>query len=227
MSAPGGRPGYDPTRRRPLGWCRVPGVPSESTFSRAFAWFAETRLPGRMHGAPVSAAHGGPVVGHISRDSTATGGRERPAIPLSRMTAERGDHRHGLMDAAHHSREIGLHALLAGRVPVTGTDPRRDAGPHPPRPRAPQAALQRRAGELRPEGLMRRTARPRPRAREDGPPPVLWRAGPDGPPADAARRPALRLRQRRKPPTPPHRTRRLATAAGTANNCARGSKYDN
>jgi len=52
----------------------------------------------------------------------------RAAIPLSRMTEERVDHRHGLMDAAHHSRETGAHARLTGRVPVTGTDPRRDAG---------------------------------------------------------------------------------------------------
>jgi len=50
------------------------------------------------------------------------------AIPLSRMTAERVDHCYELMDAAHHSREIGAHARLTGRVPVTGTNPRRDAG---------------------------------------------------------------------------------------------------
>ena len=54
-------------------------VPSESTFSRAFAWFAETRLPERVHGALVRAAYDGSVVGHISRDSTAIVGRERPA----------------------------------------------------------------------------------------------------------------------------------------------------
>ena len=54
-------------------------VPSESTFSRAFAWFAETRLPERVHGALVRAAYEGSVVGHVSRDSTAIVGRERPA----------------------------------------------------------------------------------------------------------------------------------------------------
>ena len=53
--------------------------PSESTFSRAFAWFAETRLPERVHGALVRAAYEGSVVGHVSRDSTAIVGRERPA----------------------------------------------------------------------------------------------------------------------------------------------------
>jgi len=50
------------------------------------------------------------------------------AIPLSRMTAERVDHRHGLMDAAHHSRETGAHARLTGRVAIIDTNPRRDAG---------------------------------------------------------------------------------------------------
>ena len=54
-------------------------VPSESTFSRAFAWLAETRPHGRVRGALVRAAYEGSVVGHVSRDSTAIVGRERPA----------------------------------------------------------------------------------------------------------------------------------------------------
>ncbi len=70
---------YDPTLRRLCGWCRVSQVPSASALSRAFAWFAETRLPERVHGALVRAAYDGSVVGHISRDSTAIVGRERPA----------------------------------------------------------------------------------------------------------------------------------------------------
>ncbi len=70
---------HHPTLRRPVGWSRVSEVPSEPAFSRAFAWFAETRLPERMHEALVRAAYAGSVVGHISRDSTAIVGRERPA----------------------------------------------------------------------------------------------------------------------------------------------------
>ena len=65
------------------------------------------------------------------------------AIPLARMTAERVDHRHGLMDAVCDSREIGAHARMAGRVAIIDANPRRDAaqgGPRPPRPRAPPAA---------------------------------------------------------------------------------------
>ncbi len=176
-----------------------------------------------MHGALVKAAYDGSVVGHISRDSTAVTGRERPAprpkrepapkrrrgrprrgehpvreptrlerqlrggmstaemvaelpkacdvgtkrnakgykeswrgyrmhidaadgdvpvsciltpaslhdsqaaIPLARMTAERVDHCHGLMDAACDSRETGAHARMAGRVAIIDANPRRDA----------------------------------------------------------------------------------------------------
>ena len=84
---------YDPTLRRPVGWSRVSEVPGEPAFSRALPWFAETRLPERMHGAPGRADCSGSVVGHISRDSTATVGRERPAPkpkPQERPKRKRG-----------------------------------------------------------------------------------------------------------------------------------------
>ncbi len=72
---------HHPTLRSLCGWSRVSEVPSEPAFSRAFAWFAETRLPERMHEALVRAAYAGSVVGHIFRDSTAIVGRERPKEP--------------------------------------------------------------------------------------------------------------------------------------------------
>ena len=218
-------------------------VPSASALSRAFAWFAETRLPDRVRGALVRAAYEGSVVGHISRDSTAIVGRERPvakpgperkpkrrrgrprkgegpvreptrlerqlrggmstegmvgelpkardvgarrnakgykeswrgyrlhidaadgdvpvsrvltsaslhdsqaAIPLARMTAERVDHRYGLMDAVCDSREIGLHARMAGRVAVIDANPRRDAALKARL--AGEALARRRAGHVR------------------------------------------------------------------------------
>ncbi len=84
---------YDPTLRRPVGWSRVSEVPGEPAFSRALPWFAETRLPERMHGAPGRAAYAGSVVGHISWDSTAVVGRERPAPkpePEGRPKRKRG-----------------------------------------------------------------------------------------------------------------------------------------
>jgi hypothetical protein len=39
----------NPTLQRLCGWERKEEVPSESTFSRAFSEFAESRLPERVH----------------------------------------------------------------------------------------------------------------------------------------------------------------------------------
>ena len=69
------------------------------------------------------------------------------AIPLARMTAERVDHRHGLMDAVCDSREIGARARMAGRVAVIDANPRRDAAMGARL--AGEALAQRRAGHVR------------------------------------------------------------------------------
>jgi hypothetical protein len=68
----------DPTVRRLCGWERKAEVPGESTFSRAFAEFAESRLPERVHQALMEQHFGDQIVGHISRDSTAIAAREKP-----------------------------------------------------------------------------------------------------------------------------------------------------
>lgn len=69
---------HDKTLRRLCGWHRVRSVPSEATFSRAFAEFAACELPSRMHEALIVATHKGRMVGHISRDATAIEAREKP-----------------------------------------------------------------------------------------------------------------------------------------------------
>ena len=69
----------DATLRRICGWPRAGSVPSEATFSRAFAEFSDARLAERMHEALVKDALGGELVGHVSRDSTAIEARETPA----------------------------------------------------------------------------------------------------------------------------------------------------
>jgi Transposase DDE domain/Transposase domain (DUF772) len=69
----------DATLRRLCGWHRAGEVPSESTFSRAFAEFAESGLPGRVHEALIKETHKDRLVGHISRDATAIDARESPA----------------------------------------------------------------------------------------------------------------------------------------------------
>src|SRR5689334_1298728 len=68
----------DKTLRRLCGWQRAGEVPSESTFSRAFAEFADSALPSRLHDALIEDTHADRLVGHISRDSTAIEAREKP-----------------------------------------------------------------------------------------------------------------------------------------------------
>src|SRR3984885_6923968 len=68
----------DKTLRRLCGWSRPSEVPSESTFSRAFAEFAESELPSRVHEALIRRTHADRLVGHIARDSTAIEGHEKP-----------------------------------------------------------------------------------------------------------------------------------------------------
>jgi len=68
----------DKTLRLLCGWQRAGEVPSESTFSRAFAEFAASALPSRLHDALIAETHADRLVGHISRDSTAIEAREKP-----------------------------------------------------------------------------------------------------------------------------------------------------
>lgn len=71
-----------PQLRRLCGWNTLSELPHESTFSRAFAEFAHSKLPQQLHQALIKASHGDRLVGHISRDSTAIEARERfPAMP--------------------------------------------------------------------------------------------------------------------------------------------------
>ena len=68
----------DAVLRRLCGWESRRGLPSESTFSRAFAEFAASSLPARVHEALIRKTHKDRLVGHISRDATAIEARERP-----------------------------------------------------------------------------------------------------------------------------------------------------
>ncbi len=68
----------DKSLRRLLGWERRAQVPSESTFSRAFAEFARGDLPDRMHSALIGRSLGGRIIGVIARDATEIEAREEP-----------------------------------------------------------------------------------------------------------------------------------------------------
>lgn len=73
----------DEPLRRLLGFEGRHKLPSEATFSRAFAQFAQMGLPQRMHEALIRAQLGQSLIGHIARDSTAIVARER-AVPSQR-----------------------------------------------------------------------------------------------------------------------------------------------
>jgi hypothetical protein len=68
----------DKSLRRILGWERRSQVPSEATFSRAFAAFAQDDLPAKMHAALIERSLGGRIVGVIARDATEIEAREKP-----------------------------------------------------------------------------------------------------------------------------------------------------
>ena len=68
----------DATLRRLCGWERVGELPSEATFSRAYAEFADCGLPARVHEALIARTLKDHLVGHISRDATAIEAREKP-----------------------------------------------------------------------------------------------------------------------------------------------------
>ena len=64
--------------RRICGYESESEIASESSFSRAFEEFAKWELPQRVHEALVKEYESERLVGHISRDSTAIQGREKP-----------------------------------------------------------------------------------------------------------------------------------------------------
>jgi hypothetical protein len=74
----------DAALRRICGWESVREIPHESQFSRAFAEFAETQLPQRLHEALIAETQKDRLIGHISRDSTEIEAREKPVrLPVA------------------------------------------------------------------------------------------------------------------------------------------------
>jgi hypothetical protein len=69
----------DKSLRRICGWESARQVPSEATFSRAFAEFATSELPDRLHEALVKRTLGDRIVGCVARDATQIDAREKPA----------------------------------------------------------------------------------------------------------------------------------------------------
>lgn len=78
-----------PSLRHVCGWNGRGEVPSEASFSRAFAVFAASELPQRVHAALIERHERPRVVGHISRDATAIEAREK-AVRKPKETEARG-----------------------------------------------------------------------------------------------------------------------------------------
>ena len=87
----------DVALRRICGWERRCEVPTESTFSRAFAEFAQMQLPERVHATFIQTNYASELVGHLSRDSTAIDAREKPVkkAVAKQQPAKRGRPKHG------------------------------------------------------------------------------------------------------------------------------------
>jgi transposase len=90
------------------GWNTAQKIPHESTFSRAFAEFAHSELPQRLHEALIHQTQQDRLIGHIARDSTAIEARERfPENPPSKPTRQkhkRGPRRKRTMPPAARTR---------------------------------------------------------------------------------------------------------------------------
>lgn len=89
-----------PNLRMICGFEKRQDVPSESTFSRAFAEYAKAGLGTTVHDDLVKEYLGSELIGHVSRDSTAIIGREKPAkkvkkpkVPKKRGRPAKGEQR--------------------------------------------------------------------------------------------------------------------------------------
>lgn len=76
----------DKPLRQICGWTWGSKIPSESKFSRAFAEFAESKLPDRIHESLIQQTFGGTVVGHAVIDSTPIEAREK-AVKTSKKSS--------------------------------------------------------------------------------------------------------------------------------------------
>jgi len=129
----------DAVLRRLCGWESRRGLPSQSTFSRAFAEFAASSLPARVHEALIRKTHKDRLVGHISRDATAIEARERPVkIPKAPPAAprKRGRPKKGEVAAKKKPRRLvqqagmTLAAMLADLPTACSTGIKRNAKGH-------------------------------------------------------------------------------------------------
>ena len=85
----------DAILRRLCGWDSKRDIPSESTFSRAFAEFAKAELSSRMLESFIKEYHGTRLVGEISRDSTAIEAREKSVFKPKKKKPDQSNRKRG------------------------------------------------------------------------------------------------------------------------------------
>ncbi|MBI1898478.1 MAG: transposase [Acidobacteria bacterium] len=109
----------DAQLRRLCGWQSSAQVPHESTFSRAFAAFAASELPQRIHETLVRESQRDRLIGHIARDATAIPARERFPTPPKKKKRRKYQRRPKRARAAERGsrierqRQMSLSAMLA------------------------------------------------------------------------------------------------------------------
>ncbi len=81
--------------RKICGFNRKQEIPSESTFSRAFTEFTKSELGDKVHQALIEEYLSEQIIGHISRDSTAIEGNERPKKKEAKETGKAEAKRRG------------------------------------------------------------------------------------------------------------------------------------
>lgn len=115
----------DVSLRRICGWERPGGLPSEATFSRAFAEFASSELPARVHAALIAQYQKPKLIGHISRDATAISAREK-ATKKAPVTKVKGE-----PTRLQRQAKMSLPEMLADLPCVSNCGTKRNSKGHP------------------------------------------------------------------------------------------------
>ena len=130
----------DGTLRRLCGWERPGELPSEATFSRAFAEFSASRLPELVHAALIEKYEKPRLVGHISRDATAIVARERaakkikPALVIAaqpKARRKKGDAAAKPLTRLERQQSMSLKEMLADLPCVCDCGTKRNSKGHP------------------------------------------------------------------------------------------------
>jgi len=119
------RLGADTKLRRLCGFDLRVALPSEATFSRAFAEFAQGELMQQVHAHMVMDRLGEHVIGHISRDSTAIEARESLAKKdkgkaEAKVKRKRGRPRQGRGSPAPRAQRAGASARPESAAKLSG-----------------------------------------------------------------------------------------------------------